>query len=490
MIFARINKENLEYDIYALLKSFYPEEEVKISSAEVNEDMEESVRVPSFYDVKVSDTFVSCGYEEGGEVPVFEREEVSGPEKSDLKNAMKRCIYRCASKVTHRDLPWGILTGIRPVKLPMTMLSAGREDEYIKEFLKDNYLMSDKKADLSIRIAHKEQDILKRIDRFGGYSLYIGIPFCPTTCLYCSFTSYPIAGWKNRVNDYIECVKKELMLVNELTGGRAPDTIYIGGGTPTTLSPDQFRDLIGYLKELFDLENVLEFTVEAGRPDSITPDKLTTLKELGVTRISVNPQTMNDETLKIIGRRHTTEDVIKAFAIARECGIKNINTDIILGLPGENLEHVRHTMSEIIKLDPASLTVHSMAIKRAAGMAEYLKEHDDIKSINTPQMLEETDRAAIKMGMEPYYLYRQKNMAGNFENVGYAKPGHYGIYNILIMEEVQSIIACGAGTVSKRVHPDGLIERCDNVKDIDLYMNRLDEMLDRKRKLFSCFSDT
>jgi oxygen-independent coproporphyrinogen-3 oxidase len=245
---------------------------------------------------------------------------------------------------------------------------------------------------------------------------------------------------------------------------------------------------MGYLRELFDLSGLYELTVEAGRPDSITAEKLKALKEAGVTRISINPQTMNDVTLKLIGRRHSVDDIKRAFITARDEGFSNINTDIILGLPGEDLSHVSHTMEELKKLSPESITVHSMAIKRAAGMAEYLKEHPEIKSTNTPDMLKCADEAAKDLGMLPYYLYRQKNMAGNFENVGYALPGHYGIYNILIMEEIQSIVACGAGTVSKRVHEDGLIERCDNVKDIDLYISRFDEMCDRKRKLFSHFS--
>lgn len=498
MIQIYVNEKNLEYDIYALFKAFFPEEEINI---EVCDDAKESAGVPSFYDIRLYTSEVSCTYYDGDDLDgaqgtdktgnsvnnsdgYSESEEILSPGKSVIKDAMKRCIYRCVSRVSSRELPWGILTGIRPVKLPMTLLNEGEDDEHIGKFLKYRYLMSDEKIGLSIEIAHKEQEILKRIDRYGGYSLYIGIPFCPTTCLYCSFTSYPIVKWKDRVDDYIACLKKELDLVHELYKGRAPDTIYIGGGTPTTLSSGQFRDLIEYLRKLFNLEGVLEFTVEAGRPDSITEDKLGTLKELGVTRISINPQTMNDETLKLIGRRHTTDDVGRAFETARSCGFDNINTDIILGLPGEDITHVKHTMDEIRKLSPASLTVHSMAIKRAAKMAEYLKVHEEIKSINTPEMLKEADRCARDMGMSPYYLYRQKNMAGNFENVGYAGEGCYGIYNILIMEEVQSIIAVGAGTVSKRVYEDGLITRCDNVKDVEQYMSRLDEMLERKRKLF------
>ncbi len=481
MIQVYVNGKNLEYDIYALFKAFFPEEEINI---EVCEQEKESPRVPSFYDVRLYKDGASAElYEESGSV--IREEEKADADKASIKNAMKRCIYRCINRSTGIDLPWGTLTGIRPAKLPMLMLKDGKSDEEIYSFLKDNYLVSDKKIGLSTEIAKRERKILSSIDTKDGYSLYIGIPFCPTTCLYCSFTSYPIAQWKDRVDDYIFCLKKELRLTHDLFKGRRPDTIYIGGGTPTTLTPDQFRDLIGYLRELFDLDGLLEFTVEAGRPDSITGDKLIALKELNVNRISINPQTMNEDTLKVIGRRHTVDDIRKAFAMARDCGFDNINTDIILGLPGESIDHVRRTMEEIRELSPESITVHSMALKRAAGMAQYLKEHSDIRCENTQQMLDVCDITAREMGLVPYYMYRQKNMTGNLENVGYAREGCYGIYNVLIMEEVQSIVACGAGTVTKRVFKDGLITRCDNVKDIKLYMDRLDEMLERKTELFS-----
>lgn len=484
MIQVYVNREKLEYDIYAMFKAFYPEEELNI---EVVEDGKESTGVPSFYDVHFSSSNVSCSY-----ISIDERlkkeEEILSPDKGAIKDAMKRCIYMCVNEMSGRSLPWGTLTGIRPAKIPMLMIDNGSDDEEIRKYMKYRYLVSDEKIDLSTQIAHRERDILKKIDVKDGYSLYIGIPFCPTTCLYCSFTSYPISLWKDKVNEYIKCLKKELDLVRELYNGRSPDTIYIGGGTPTTLESYQLKDLIGYLYDLFDLSGLKEFTVESGRPDSITAEKMETLREMGVTRISINPQTMNEETLKVIGRRHTTDDVRRAFGIAREAGFDNINTDIILGLPGENLSHVRHTMEELKLLKPDSITVHSMAIKRAAGMAEYLREHEEIKSINTPDMLKCASEGAEKLNMVPYYMYRQKNMTGNYENVGYAREGCFGIYNILIMEEVQSILACGAGTVSKRVYDDGLIERCDNVKDVGLYMNRLDEMLDRKRKLFGSFN--
>ena len=480
MIQIYVNREKLEYDIYALFKAFYPEEEPNI---EVIEDGKESTGVPSFYDVVISSSTVSCTYV-CKEMRIEKKEDLYSPDKGAIKDAIKRCIYKCVSEISGRSLPWGTLTGIRPAKIPMLMIGKGNDDEEIRKYMKYRYLVSDEKIKLSTQIAHREREILKDIDAFDGYSLYIGIPFCPTTCLYCSFTSYPIAVWKDKVDDYIGCLKKEIDLVHELYNSRSPDTIYIGGGTPTTLEPDKLRDLIGYLRSSFDLKGLLEFTVEAGRPDSITDDKLKVLKDMGVTRISINPQTMNDETLKVIGRRHDTEDIRKAFRMAREAGFDNINTDIILGLPGEDISHVKHTMEELKRLKPDSITVHSMAIKRAAGMSEYLKEHDELKSINTPDMLKCAGNGAEELNMVPYYMYRQKNMTGNYENVGYAREGCFGIYNILIMEEVQSIVACGAGTVSKRVYEDGLIERCDNVKDVSLYMDRLDEMLERKRKLF------
>lgn len=226
-----------------------------------------------------------------------------------------------------------------------------------------------------------------------------------------------------------------------------------------------------------------EFTVEAGRADSITRDKLRVMKEYGVTRISVNPQTMNQETLDLIGRRHTVEQVEEAFRLAREEGFTNINMDLILGLPGETREHVEHTIEEVKRLHPDSLTVHSLAIKRASKMSLWIEKNGIETLHNTDETMEIAALGAAEMGMKPYYLYRQKNMSGNFENVGYASEGNYGIYNILIMEEKQTIMALGAGTISKAVYPDGRIERCDNVKDVALYMEKIDEMIERKRKL-------
>ena len=283
---------------------------------------------------------------------------------------------------------------------------------------------------------------------------------------------------------YIRSLKRELDFFSEYYSGRCPDSIYFGGGTPTTLSEDQLADLTEYVADKFDLSHLREYTVEAGRPDSITPDKLKVLKKAGVGRISINPQTMNDKTLKIIGRAHTVADVYRAFDMARNAGFDNINMDLILGLPGETETDVANTFEKISDFAPDSITVHSMAIKRAAAMRGFLSEHGEVTSRNTPEMMEIAQRAASSLGLVPYYLYRQKNMAGNFENVGYARRGCYGIYNIVIMEEVSDIAAVGAGCISKRVFDNGRIERSANVKDVALYINKTDEMIDRKRKLF------
>ena len=350
--------------------------------------------------------------------------------------------------------------------------------------MQDTYFVSDEKANLSIDIAKREIEILKPL-REKGYSIYIGIPFCPTTCLYCSFTSNPIAKWRDRVSDYLSALEKEIKFVSEKRKGKTIDTIYIGGGTPTTLNAQELDRLLTMIDDNLDVSKLLEYTVEAGRADSITLDKLKVLKAHNVTRISVNPQTMNQKTLDIIGRRHTVEDVIRAFNDARSEGFTNINLDIILGLPEEGIKEVSHTLEEIEKLNPDSLTVHSLAIKRASRLNEWILQNGYATMINTAETMKCASDSAMRMGMHPYYLYRQKNMAGNFENTGYSKEGCYGIYNILIMEELEPIVALGPGSVSKILTKEGKPVRSDNVKDVSLYIEKIDEMLDRKDKLFA-----
>ena len=284
---------------------------------------------------------------------------------------------------------------------------------------------------------------------------------------------------------YLDSIEKEIDYVAEAFKDKKLNTIYIGGGTPTTLEPDQLERLLSKIENSFNLSFLQEWTVEAGRPDSITREKLKTIKRHPVTRISINPQTMKDETLELIGRRHTVLQVKDAFLLAREEGFDNINMDIIVGLPQETKEDVENTLEEIKKLGPDNLTVHSLAIKRAARLNTQKEEYAGMKSVNSESTMELTQDAAEEMGMKPYYLYRQKNMTGNMENVGYAKPGKEGIYNILIMEEMQTIVALGAGAITKAVYPNGRIERCENVKDIKTYLEKTDEMIERKKRLFA-----
>lgn len=482
-----LNSKGYSYDVHSLVKAFYPEKDVSIvecDNAELSTDSNIVVRVSSGdVDKECRVTgYVECTYNNSSIIQST-REEYSDADRVTVKSTLKIALYRLLSEVTGKLLPWGTLTGIRPTKIPMKMIYDGHDDEQIANHMRSVYLCSDEKISLATDIAHREKNIVDSVSK-DGYSLYIGIPFCPTTCLYCSFTSYPIVSWARKTDEYIECLKKEIISVREISGGKAPDSIYIGGGTPTTLSAEQLSTLIDFVRNTIDCSKIQELTVEAGRPDSITEEKLKALYNGGVTRLSINPQTMNDKTLKIIGRQHTVSQIYDSFKIARSIGFDNINTDLILGLPGEDERDVEYTFDRIKELAPDSITVHSMAIKRAAGMHKFLDEHEDIKSVNTPRMMEIAANTADELGMKPYYLYRQKNMAGNYENVGYARDGKFGIYNILIMEEVQSIIACGTGTVTKRVYGDGRIERCDNVKDVALYISKIEEMIDRKRQLF------
>lgn len=399
-----------------------------------------------------------------------------------MQHAVRSAVYHMLKEKTGQHFPWGMLTGIRPAKTINTYMDTGlTKAESIKKMI-ETYEMSPEKAELAATVATAERSILEKADK-NGISLYIGIPFCPTRCLYCSFTSYPIDIYKTKVDGYVEALIKELKFLGEKAQGKRLDSIYIGGGTPTSLSAEHLDKIMAAVLETFDLSNILEYTVEAGRPDTITAEKLKVIKKNEASRISVNPQTMNDETLKLIGRRHTVDDIKRVFYEARSVGHDNINMDLILGLPGEGEAEVKNTMEEIKKLSPESLTVHTLAVKRASRLKETLGEYDLAKAMLMENILGLSAKGAAEMGLAPYYMYRQKNMLGSFENVGYAKKGFESIYNVVIMEETQSIYAAGAGASTKLYDPEtDRIERIFNVKNVDEYIGRIDEMIDRKRK--------
>ncbi len=480
------NRAQFEYEIHALVKSFYPAWDLKILTPESSVKDRKILEIPPSMEVEFQDDFVkfTVHHDLHNHSNTYTWWENSRLSSADYKNAFGRFLYASLREETGVSLPWGNLTGVRPTKLIMNMLEDGESEQDIAAHLEGQHFVSREKTALGIEIAKRERAILNTLHYEDGYSLYIGIPFCPTTCLYCSFTSYPISAWRERVGEYLDALEREMEETARLCSGKILDTVYIGGGTPTSLSAEELDRLLTKLENTFDLSAVQEFTVEAGRADSITEEKLRALREHGVTRISVNPQTMRQRTLDLIGRRHTVEQVREAFLTARKAGFDNINMDIILGLPGETEEDVRATIEQILVLAPDSLTVHSLAVKRASALNKWIEENGVTAYNNTEETMQIAALGARSMGMSPYYLYRQKNMSGNFENVGYCVDGKYGIYNILIMEEKQTIVALGAGSISKRVYPDGRIERSENVKEVALYIEKIDEMIERKRRLF------
>lgn len=490
MIYLEQNVELYNNDIRAMLQAFFDNEKVILTK--------EGTRLALKADF-VMDRDVETMVETGGYV-VFTLTDEDGYEASKTvmvdfmdkklaRNPLKAGLYRLLSDYTGKTLPWGSMTGVRPTKVATEMLERGVPEERIHKVYRDTYLTIDQKADICIEVAKKEQELFQGFEYEEEYCLYIGIPFCPTRCLYCSFTSYPIGAYQDKVDDYLDALCMEMQFVAQAKAYRNKRlvAVYVGGGTPSALSAAQLERLVTAIRENFDMQYVKEFCVECGRPDSIIMDKLVVLKKLGVERISINPQTMSDETLKLIGRAHSVEQTKEAFLLARKAGFDNINMDMIVGLPGEDIEDVKHTLSEIKALSPDSLTVHSLAIKRAANLNIEMEKYRSLIKGSTNEMLLAVDECARELELYPYYLYRQKNIPGKLENIGYAAKGKECFYNILIMEEKMDILALGAGGSSKFVfYKENRIERVENVKNVDEYISRIDEMIERKKKMFEC----
>lgn len=395
----------------------------------------------------------------------------------EQKRVLGLSVSKAINSLLGLPMPWGILTGVRPAKLVSELWAEGRSTEEIKDIFKNKYCVTDKKLQLMIKVAGEEKKIVEK--GIGKTGIYIGIPFCPTRCLYCSFTSYPLDRYSSKVDIYLDCLEKEMDFVSPYIHNI--ESIYIGGGTPTSLNEKQLERLLCLVDKHF--KGAAEYTVEAGRPDTITYDKLRILKDHNVGRISINPQTLNDKTLELIGRKHSVKMFYDAFELARRAGHSHINTDIILGLPGEGEAEVINTMEGLKGLFPESITVHTLAVKRASRLKETLEKYPLTDFENMEKFIDISREYTRSMNMEPYYMYRQKNMVGNFENVGYCKENCQCIYNVAIMEEKQSIIALGAGGSTKIVDNSlNKIERVFNVKSADDYIARIDEMIDRKRR--------
>ncbi len=477
MIKFILKGHNLPHEVQTIVQVFYPNrhyyetDEISDETYTVISILENGINGAELYD---------CGKFVGRYEESFDKSEIINIKEK--KRKIKTAIFRLLTKITGYTPVWGILTGIRPAKTVNDLIDDGMTEKEALDFLCEKYFVSEEKAKLSIKVALEERNILKASNK-DDISVYIGIPFCPTRCLYCSFTSYPLFQYKNKVDKYIDTLIKEIEFISDYTSKYNVKNIYIGGGTPTSLNEEQLERLLTAVDNNFDVKNTVEYTVEAGRPDTITEQKLVIMKNHNVSRISINPQTMNQKTLDLIGRKHTVEDIKYIFEKAREIGHNNINMDIILGLPEEKAADVAHTMEEIMKLSPENVTVHTLAVKRASRLKEQFDLYTLTSLEEMEKMLSVSYSYAEKMGLKPYYMYRQKNMVGSFENVGYCKEGTEGIYNVEIMEENQTIFGCGAGATTKTVDKEtGRIERIFNVKSVDDYISRIDEMLDRKKE--------
>lgn len=405
--------------------------------------------------------------------------------------ALGRALFRAASRLTGVRPPWGILTGIRPVKLVSARLEKGMTPDEIAEEFKEKFYTSKEKARLSIATAFEERRIVS-LSRPESASLYISIPFCPSRCLYCSFISHDVARMQKLLPEYVELLCKELEYTGKVARelGLRIETIYMGGGTPTSLSAEQLSAIMGAVRKSFNLTYLREYTVEAGRPDTITREKLDAILEGGARRISINPQTLDDDILVRIGRNHTAADVYRAFELARSAGVPSINMDLIAGLPGDTPEGFDRTLDGILHLSPEAVTVHTLAMKRASRLVTSGEDFYDAKGEDVAKMLHSAGKRLSDAGYAPYYLYRQKNTLGALENVGFAKPGFEGLYNIYTMDETHTILAAGAGGVTKLRQPNGdLIERVFNFKYPYEYISRFKEIIDRKKKVKDFYAD-
>jgi len=457
-----------KYLIETAIQIFYPNE----SHLEVSEILDDDITLVSIIDEKNA----YAKLYDNGHLIREETRQLSSHEHDIVIRELKYTIYQLLKNHTGIYSTWGMLTGIRPVKKFREIIESGKSNEETDKILQEFYLISKNNVDILKEIYHNQKDILNKHKCSKYTSLYIGIPFCPTRCLYCSFTSHKMNEAKSDI--YLDMLIKEMEEKKELLKGRILQNIYIGGGTPTSLSAAQLDRLLYAMYKNFCTDNLLELTVEAGRPDTINEEKLRILKNYKTSRISINPQTMSDTTLIKISRAHTVADFIDKYFLARHYGFDNINVDLILGLADETIDDVQHTTNEIIKLNPESITAHTLSVKRASRLKEELTDPTikpaDIEKINKMHSIVKS--AATLLNMKPYYLYRQKNTAGNSHNIGYAKEDFVSFYNMHIMEDTQDIIALGAGGISKFINFEtNKITRIANVKDVDEYIRRHSE---------------
>lgn len=466
-----VKNHNFHFELENLTRLFFPNEKITVIR-----DFSEPQ--PPYIYTEVSDK-ITISVNIGS----FNKSETAVKKLTDDDNELvsAQLLYKLLCDFTGLTQPWGILTGVRPVKLLRRLAEESNEEQAVKKFEKD-FFVSNEKIALSRETEHNERKILE-LSKPESFSLYVGIPFCPSRCSYCSFVMASIERAEKLIEPYTKLLCEEIKQTAEIANklGLRLETVYFGGGTPTTLSAEQLDTVLGTVNKSFDMSTCREFTVEAGRPDTIDIAKLFALKENKIDRISINPQTVNDEVLKTIGRKHTAQQFFDAFELARKCGFDNINTDLIAGLPTDTPESFKNSLDSIVRLNAECITVHTLCMKRASRLTTEGVTLDLQQARDAREMLAYTQNILGQNEYIPYYMYRQSRMVGNLENVGWSKKGFESLYNVYVMDETHTILACGSGGVTKlkRNNPDYL-ERIFNFKYPYEYIDRFDELIQRK----------
>ncbi len=466
-----VKNHNFHFELENLTRLFFPNEKITVIR-----DFSEPQ--PPYIYTEVSDK-ITISVNIGS----FNKSETAVKKLTDDDNELvsAQLLYKLLCDFTGLTQPWGILTGVRPVKLLRRLAEESSEEQAVKKFEKD-FFVSNEKIALSRETEHNERKILE-LSKPESFSLYVGIPFCPSRCSYCSFVMASIERAEKLIEPYTKLLCEEIKRTAEIANklGLRLETVYFGGGTPTTLSAEQLDTVLRTVNKSFDMSTCREFTVEAGRPDTIDIAKLFALKENKVDRISINPQTTNDEVLKTIGRKHTAQQFFDAFELARKCGFDNINTDLIAGLPTDTPESFKNSLDSIVRLNAECITVHTLCMKRASRLTTEGVTLDLQQARDAREMLAYTQNILGQNEYIPYYMYRQSRMVGNLENVGWSKRGFESLYNVYVMDETHTILACGSGGVTKlkRNNPDYL-ERIFNFKYPYEYIDRFDELIQRK----------
>ncbi len=476
---------SFDYELEKLIRIFLPFEKIVVLH-EREDDSRLAVCVREITEDRVELTAELCLDMEHATV----KKQTESRSEDEHERLVAVALFECFVEITGVKPSWGILTGVRPAKL-FSRLCRDMGEDGATAYFKNELLVSDRKISLC-REAVAGENRITSLSRGDSFSLYLSVPFCPTRCSYCSFVSHSVDRAKKMIPRYVELLCRELKTTAQIARdmGLRLETVYMGGGTPTTLSAQELETVLGTVREYFDLSNLREFTVEAGRPDTFTPERLAAIKKCGADRISINPQTMNDGVLEAIGRKHTSQQTVDAFKMARAQGFDNINMDLIAGLPTDTLEGFKNTLEQVLELEPESVTVHSLAMKRASslttdGIMPTLHEGEVAES-----MVEYARRRLTDNGIVPYYMYRQSKTVGNLENVGYAKAGRECLYNVYIMDETHTILACGASAVTKLREPDGpLISRIFNFKYPYEYIDRFDEQISRKEGIVKFYEE-